>query len=431
MRNTNIPDRTTIPAFGDPILLEVAKPDEIKLDNGLSLYCIHASDEDVVRLDIVIKAGSAFQSKKLVASSVGRLLREGTQQYSASYIAEELDYLGAYFDVEVTKDTATLTLYSIAKHLPEILPVISDLLHNATFPEEEVKTHLDRQRQEFKINSEKVRYKAMLEFNRMVFGEDSAYGQIIELDDFDNLLRDDLVDYYQKKYTIGSSYVIASGNITDNVVALVNRHFGNGWNNSKDDQKNITFLGDNGQQEKFIHKEGAMQSAIRIGRRIVNRLHPDYNRFLLLSTILGGYFGSRLMSNLREDKGFTYGIHSFTTNYIHGATFSITTEVNAKSTLAAVDEIYKEMEKLRTSRVSRDELELVKNYIYGTFLRNFDGPFALAERFRSARDFGLGFDYYIKNLNNMLEITSGELLETANKYLLPEDMIKLVVGSIE
>ncbi len=137
------------------------------------------------------------------------------------------------------------------------------------------------------------------------------------------------------------------------------------------------------------------------------------------------------MSNLREDKGYTYGVSSYVANFIHDASFNIATEVNAKHTQAAMDEICKEMQILRTQKVSEDELQLVKNYIYGTFLRNFDGPFALAERFRSVRDFGLGFDFYRDSLDEILAVNTDELIDTANKYLDPNEMIKLVVGSME
>jgi predicted Zn-dependent peptidase len=152
---------------------------------------------------------------------------------------------------------------------------------------------------------------------------------------------------------------------------------------------------------------------------------------VLLNTILGGYFGSRLMSNLREEKGYTYGVSSYIVNYIHGSSFSIGTEVNVNHTQAAMDEIFTEMNKLREEKVGKDELQLVKNYIYGTFLRNFDGPFALADRFRSVKDFGLGFDYYLKSLDEIMHTTSDELLETAKKYFDPDQMIRLVVGRLD
>ena len=426
----NIIDRTKLPPQANSINLNLVEPKLVTLDNGLNVYLIEAGEEDISRIDIVVKAGSAFQSKKLVASCVGRLLSEGTRNFSSSAIANKFDYFGAYFHTDITKDTATLTLYSLTKHLPELLHIVGDMLVDATFLQNELNTHLERTKQEFLTNVEKVRYQAMLEFNKLVFGAESAYGQILEIEDFQKVNQEDLVDFYQKNYTLDNAYIIVSGKAGKHVSDLINKHLGNGLQRLNGKQTKINYVGIIGQKEMFVEKKDAMQSAILVGRPMINKLHPDYNRFILLNTILGGYFGSRLMSNLREDKGFTYGVSSFTTNYVNGATFSIATEVNAQHTQAALDEIFGEMKLLREEKVSAEELELVKNYIYGAFLRNFDGPFALAERFQSAKDFGLGFDYYLKSLDDIQKVTSKELLETANKYLDPEEMIRLVVGSM-
>ena len=432
MDNTNkINIRSVIPKHGKPVLLAIEDPVELKLDNGMSAYLIEAGENEVVRIDIVVKAGTAYQSKSLVAANTGKLLKEGTLSYSSATIANLLDYYGSHLDILISKDSSTITLYSLTKHLKKLLPVVSEMLKEALFQQEELDHLVDMQRQEFLVNSEKVKYNAQMEFNRMVFGNNTAYGQIVELDDFNKLKRDDLISFFKAQYNVKNTYLIVSGKTNHKVPELLNKYFGSGISAKTATNGSIHFMVNNEQKEKYIEKSGAMQSAIRIGRPMIKKVHPDYNRFILLNTILGGYFGSRLMSNLREDKGFTYGISSFMLNYIHGSAFSVATEVNAKHTQAAVDEICKEMDLLRHKKVGNDELKLVKNYIYGTFLRNFDGPFALSERFASVKDFGLSFDYFRNNLKEILSITADDLLETANKYLAPEDMIKLVVGRMD
>jgi len=420
-----------MPPHGKTVLLSINDPVEITLDNGISAYMIEAGEEPVTKIDVVIKAGSAYQEKKLVATSVGRLLKEGTQNYSSSFIASQLDYYGSYLDTSITKDSVTLTLYCLTKHLEKLLPIVSEMMKEALFDQNELDIHLGMQKQKFLVNREKVKYLAQLEFNRLVFGNDSAYGQVVEAEDFDIVRREDLVDFYKNRYTAQNSYIIVSGSTNNKIPELLNTWFGNGIRVTKNPTDNIHHIGQNGIKEKFISKPDAMQSAIRIGRLMISKVHPDYNRFLLLNTILGGYFGSRLMSNLREDKGFTYGISSFVLNFIHGSAFSIATEVNANHTDAAITEICEEMRLLRDKKVGDEELKLVKNYIYGTFLRNFDGPFALSERFSSVKDFGLGFAFYRNSLKEILSTTAEELQETAQKYLNPDDMIKLVVGNKE
>lgn len=424
-------DRLKIPDLGKPTLLKLDEPKSLRLGNGVNVYAIEAGNEAVSRIDIVLQAGSVFQKKKLVADTVGALLQEGTENLGAREMAEKLDYCGAYFDVNVSKDTTTLTLFSLTKYLKELLPIMKEMLCKATFPQEEINIHLDRKRQEYLVNIEKVRYKASLEFNKLIFGEKTAYGQALKIEDFEQLKRQDFLEFYSEQFTSKKSYIILSGKVDDSVRDLVELNFGSSWNTGDLSRKqDINYASINKQKVHFIDKKESMQSAIRIGRQMVSKLHPDYNAFILLNTILGGYFGSRLMANLREDKGFTYGVNSFVTNYLHSGYFSITTEVNAQHTQAALTEIYKEIKLLREKRIDNEELTLVKQYIHGTFLRNFDGPFALAERFRSARDFGLGFEFYKNSLQEIGTIDAHQLIETANKYLQQEDLQQLVVGKI-
>jgi predicted Zn-dependent peptidase len=431
MKKPTTLDRINKPAHGKPIFLEVNEPEMLQLDNGLKIYLIRAGNEEVTRIDISVNAGTAFQNKKLVANSTGKLLLEGTLKSSSSFIAEKLDFFGTYLSVNINADNAVLSMYSLTKHLDEMLPLLGELLTMPAFFESELLIHLDRKKQEFLVNSEKVKYVAMNEFTKMVFGEDSAYGQILNEKDFEQVKRNDLIDFFTKYYIPERAYIVISGKIEENVLSLVNRFIGNGWaaNENVNKKKEILFTSAVSEKNRFIHRPGSLQSAIRVGQRIINKMHPDYDRFILINTIFGGYFGSRLMSNLREDKGFTYGVSSYVLNYKHGSFFSVSTEVNSKHTEEAMQEIVNEMELMRNEKVSEKELSLVKNYIYGTFLRNFDGPFALADRFLAVKDFGLDFAYYKNSLNAIMQVDADQLIETARIYLNPEDMIQLVVGS--
>lgn len=422
-------DRKNIPAHGNPVRLDFEEPQKSILDNGLEVFLIDAGIEDALRIDVVIDAGSVFQNKKLIATSVGKLLKEGAGEYTSVKIAELIDNFGAYLDISVTKDTSTITLYTLSKYLLELVPLLGSMVVEATFPEKELQIHIDRQRQEFLTNSEKVRYKAMLEFNKLVFGEGSAYGQIVEIEDFDALKMNDLFNFYHQQYHPNNAYIVVSGKINNEIIPTLNKYLGSAWKQNSVARVSLPKLGTVSIKEKYIEKPGAMQSAIRIGQPIFNKLHSDYNKFLLLNTVLGGYFGSRLMSNLREDKGLTYGVHSFVTNYKHVGYFSVSTEVKVDSTELALEEILFELNRLRDIKIDADELSRVKNYIYGTFLRTFDGPFALSERFKAVHDIGEGFSFYKRSLDEILQVTTDELLETAQKYLVPEEMITLVVGN--
>ena len=179
-----------------------------------------------------------------------------------------------------------------------------------------------------------------------------------------------------------------------------------------------------------IEKKGAVQNAIRMGKRVFNRNHPDYPKMTILNTILGGYFGSRLMSNIREDKGYTYGIGSGLVSLQLDGYFYIATEVGADVCQAAINEINKELTVLCETEVGSDELNLVKNYLFGAFQRSIDGPFALADRFKTLLLSGLSFDYYYKYLETVKNVSGKELLEMAQRHLPPSQMTLITVGKI-
>ncbi len=428
--STNI-NRKRMPETGKHISLNLNSPDFVRLDNGLEVYVINQDDVEFTRLDIVFGAGSSIPASSLVADSTIQLLIDGTKSLSSEEIARKLDYHGAIIDTNITKDKAILSLYALEKHLEGLVPIISDMVANATFTDNEFKNYIQRKRNQFLINSNKVRYKAMLEFNKLVFGSESAYGRTKELSDYDNINRTDIIENYELRYSPDNAYVVLSGNANAKSIALINKHLGNtDWGKSRTQIMQSVRINDVERVEKYLEKDGTLQSAIRIGQPIISKSHPDYNGLVVLNTILGGYFGSRLMSNLREDKGYTYGISSYIINYLHGGFWSINTEVNAQHTANAINEIKHELKMLREKPVDSDELELVKNYIYGTYLRSFDGPIALSERFRAAKDLNLDFNFYSESLESVMHQTSMQLQELANKYFNFNDMIVLVVGKL-
>ncbi len=428
--NMNV-DRTKIPPLGNRQELLLNEPRKLMLDNGIELYLINGEETEVTRLDIVFEAGTAFQEKKLTAASVNKLLQEGTKQRSSREISETLDYYGAYLEPFVTKESAGITLYALTKYYDVLLPLLFEMVVEAVFPGKELALHLDRELHDFKVKISKVRYRAMLEFNRMMFGKDTPYGRIAAEEDFKNVNREDLIRFYRQRYLPENCYMILSGKVDDTLTERLNAIFGQPWNKQREEKfLPEIYTGYCKHKELMIPRKGALQSAIRIGRTLPGKTDDDYHALVLFNTLLGGYFGSRLMTSLREKKGLTYGIHSFIRNYPHGNYFSISTEVKASATKIAVEEIFSQLTLLRGQPVSSDELQLVKNYLYGTFLRGFDGPFALADRFKNVKEFNLTFGFYKKHLHRMMELSEKDLIETANKYFRREDLKLLVVGEV-
>ncbi len=424
------PDRTQMPRPAGFEKLNLHEPEILTLDNGLTAFLIPGENQEVTRLDLVFDAGTAFQDVKLQAAAVNDLLAEGTRRHSSFEIAEILDYHGAYTDYFLTKDTAGITLYGLTKYYDRLLPLMAELVTEAVFPQEELSIFLDRRRQEFQVNNQKVRYRASQEFNKLIFGEKSAYGQTLEKTDFSHLERSHLLDFYEKFYR--RFFIIVSGRVDEPLLHNLNRVLGalpypkeNGAVSA-----GRQFVLPDPRQNVFIEKEKALQSALRIGALSISQNHSDFPALNLLNTVLGGYFGSRLMRSVREEKGYTYGIYSTLQGHRHATLFGIATEVNARHTRDALSEIEHQMQLLCDEKIGEEELQTVKNYVYGSYLRSFDGPLQVADRFKKSRELGIPFSFYRELLDEMMRLSPDDLFPLAAKYLAPEKMKTLVVGDV-
>lgn len=416
-----------------PQIVSIDKLNHVKssknfLDNNIPFYQIDEGTQDLIKLELIFKAGLYNQSKKLVASMTNKMLSLGTKSFTAFDIAEIIDTHGAYLDTSVDKDNATIAIYCLNKHLHKLLPLLQEIIYEPTFPEKEFSILLNKSKQEYSINLEKVKYIAAINFTHLIYGDFHPYGLIIEEDDFNKIQLSDLKEFYQENYNQKNCTIIASGKIPKNLKDLLNTYFGENKKSIIVENTSKQFTNYIAQKHKIV-KEGSLQSAIRIGKPLFNRLHPDYNKLNILNTVLGGYFGSRLMSNIREEKGYTYGIGSSLISMQESGFFTIVTEVGAKFTDAAIEEIYKELQKLRIEKIPESELTLVKNYITGQIIRSLDGPFDLSDKLRMLIQYDLPSSYYQDFVEEIHSTNSQNLIDMANQYFAPKSLTELVVGS--
>ncbi|MDQ3191489.1 MAG: insulinase family protein [Bacteroidota bacterium] len=422
-------DRKTAPDYQMEDKINMIQAIKHVLDNGVELYSINAGTQEVIKIEFLFSAGARYQPAPLVASTVNNLINEGTQKHSSEEIAGIIDYYGAFFQTETGKDFSSVVLYTLEKHLKKVLPVVKEILTSATFPEGELQTYIQNSKQSYLIENEKVSHVARKYFLNMLFGNNNYYGYNTQLEDFVHLEDlDRLKKFYKDHYASNRCTIIAAGMVTDSVIDELSLVFGSNWERTDTKLYEVMDILEPLETQKLIEKPEAIQSAIRIGRRLFNKTHEDYMGMQVLNTILGGYFGSRLMANIREDKGYTYGIGSGLVSLQKTGYFFISTEVGVDVCQKAIDEIYYEIKRLRENLVSEDELNLVKNYMAGVFLKNTDGPFALSDRFKSIYEYGLGYEFYDRYLEKIKTITSDELMTLANKYLQQQDLLELVVG---
>ncbi|MBL7934362.1 MAG: insulinase family protein [Bacteroidia bacterium] len=424
-------DRKQAPDFKTIDKIHIQHAVENTLDNGIKVFTIDSGSQELTKIEFIFKAGMYYQSQPLLASAANNLLETGTKHYTANELSDNIDFFGSFFECAVEQDYASLALFSLNKYLDKSLHYVEDIIKNPTFPKDEFDIYISNKKQKHLVNSEKVNVLARRRFSELIFGEKHPYGVSVKDEDFDKLTLESVIEFYKAFYHSGNCTIVASGKLSKDLIETLNKFFGKenwGHNHSKSIPVPKVVLDTTKQQKHFIEKPDAIQSAVRVGRLMFNKRNPDYFKFQVLNTILGGYFGSRLMANIREDKGYTYGIGSGLASLVNGGFFYISTEVGTDVTNDTLKEIYKEIKLLREELVDVNELETVRNYVLGQFLRSVDGPYSLADKFKAIWEFGLDYDYFDNYFEAVKTITPEEIKTLANTYLKEKDLIELVVG---
>jgi zinc protease len=421
-------DRTISPDFQTIKHIHIPAAQVYTFENGVPLYAINAGEQPVVKVEFSFNAGNWQEPQNGVSLFTVKMINEGTSKYSSAEISEYFDKFGAFTESGQGLDRANFVVYVLKKHLPAILPMVKELLEDAIFPEGELETFKNIQLQTLQVNAEKTSFMANKIFRKTIFGETHPYGNSLTEEAIATINQDVIKDFYQQYWVRKPFRIFLSGNIEDTDIQLFEEHFGK----QPLEQTSINQAGNTAINIKseniLIEKDGAMQSSIRIGKQMMTRQHPDFFTMLLLNEILGGYFGSRLMKNIREDKGFTYGISSNLALFSRAGYFVIGTDVKKEFTQKTIDEIHKEIGLLQTKLISESELETVKNYMAGSFAGSLNTPFDIADRYKVIFTENLSLDFYKNYIENIQKISNVMLLEAANKYLQIDSLSEVVVG---
>jgi zinc protease len=420
--------RKEAPEFRAIDNINLVRPAHQKLDNGCNVFCFNSGDQELVRIEWIFGNQRFNPEKPLLNVAVNTMLTEGTSKLTAAQLADKVDFYGAFLQVDYGYDNSLVTLYSLNKHLQHTLPVLKDILTDSIFPEKELETYIRNQQQKLQVSMRKNDFVARRNFNKALYG-DTSYGLGADADTFKTLHRDDMLAHFTQMYQPSNCTIIISGKIEPAILELITNTFDTDWTNpaikSDTNQPEIKSAAEH---FYFTEKPDALQSAIRMGLPVINRAHPDFPVLQVLNTVLGGYFGSRLMANIREDKGYTYGIGSGMSSLKHAGAMFIATEVGADVCKAAVAEIEKEINLLKTELIPEEELSLVRNYMLGSLLGSLENVFSHADKFKNLYFADLDYDYYDRYVNVVKTVTAEHLKELANKYLDFDQFYKVIVG---
>lgn len=417
-------NRTVAPKFAQAQDLNIISPERIVLHNGAVLFWLKDVKDDSVKLDIEWDAGTKYQDKRLTSTFTNKLLLAGNNDLTAKQIAEEIDFYGGFTQLEIDKDHAGIVLYGLRENMASIFDVFKRAFEKVSFPESEFKKEIDIAVNKFKVESQKVKTICRRTFTKNLFGESSGYGQVAKETDFKAIDTSDLKAFFEDKYQ-NAPVIFLTGNVDQTFIDTI-KTWTEQFETYQFHPKKHVFNQTKG--PVHIEKADAIQSAIRVGRLMYKKDHPDYFNFQLLNTILGGYFGSRLMANIREDKGFTYGIGSGMAVLQDQGYFFIATEVGKDVKEKALQEIYFELDQLKENLIPEEELTKVKNFMLGEFLRQADGPIAMMEIFKNIYFNKLSKSYYSDFIKAIHAATPEDLQILAKKYLVKEEMLEVVAG---
>ena len=424
-------DRTTPPAIRPMAHFSIARPERRVLRNDIRLNILQMGDEDVVRFDVLMRGGQWCQSQPLQSLFTNRMLREGCHGFSSSQIAERLDFYGAWLDLSSSLNCNFVTLYSLGKYFEPSLEVLAAMLKEPTFPEEELRVVVAANKQQFLVNSQRVDVIARKRLNRALFGERHPLGRYAEAEDYDRIHPAVLRRFYKDHYHSANCSLYVSGKVSPHIIECIERQFGDApWGREGATASECAAISPcpMGQKRLFIEKADALQSSVRMGCRSIDQSHPDYTRLKVLVTLYGGYFGSRLMSNIREEKGYTYGVSAGLANYPAVGMIGIGSETANEYVEPLIKEVYHEMDRLCQEPVPEEELQMVKNYLMGELCRSYENALSLPEAWIMQETAGLPDDYLERSAEEIQAVTAEELLLLARRYFRPEAVIEVVAG---
>ena len=420
-------DRTTPPSI-QPMTFTFRRPVEKVLRNGMPIYILEGEGQEVVRIDFVFAVGQWHQNQRLQALFTCRMLREGCRGYSPAAFAERLDYYGAWLELSVAMNRTFVTLYTLKKFFAQTLELMQKMLFEPYYADEQLGLVRANNKAQFMVNMQKGDVQAVRALRRSIYGDSHPCGMQTVPEDYDRLQTSHLTDFFARYYGARNCTIYLSGRIDEDVVSLVESLFGTEqWGSAQAVPQREHRMAPGEERHTVLVQPDAVQSSLRMGCLLMDVSHEDYLPMRVLSTLLGGYFGSRLMKNVREDKGYTYHIGSDLVTNTSQVLFMVNCEALAGKDEEVVAEVNFEMQRLQEELVPDEELRMVRNYMTGEICRNYEGAFALTDAYIFMDHLGLPHTHIEQTIEAIRTTDAHRLQQLAQRYLRPEEMHVAVV----
>lgn len=421
-------DRSIAPAYQIPDRITLQEPTKLILPNGIPLFYMHTPHIDAVKVEVITSPHMQWlnEGKALVPFFTLHMLLEGTSSLKSEELDHFFDHYASEIDIISTFEQNGLSLLCTRKHLSAVLPLFRSLFTEAVFPEKELKKRKSQKELTISLQREQNGARANQLFRRSLFGEDHPYGFIADEADVRAIHRDDL-QYFYENFFLLSPEIFVTGNLDEVHLDEINNLF-----------SDLSFIPDNEELPvvdnapyRRISEQNvkSLQSSIRMGQTLIPKSHPDYHALTVFNTILGGYFGSRLIKNIREEKGHTYGIYSSIGSLKPADYWYLMADVQEGYAEEVISEVYREIELLKTVPITPSEQETVRNYMIGHLLSSFSSSFDLMGRFKTIHQHGLDYRFYEDQLSFTKTFTPEDILRVGQAHIHPDRILEVVVGA--
>lgn len=400
------------------------------LSNGIPIYVIDRGSDEVNRLSVYVRGGVLDEPEPMLSLLTGAALVEGSSRFTSADIALRLDNEGAWKAVQAYDDWTELSFWSLNEHFASILEILTDCLTAPSFNAEDLAVLQRRYAGTCATQRQRGKYYSSLALRQMFYGAGHPLSRDTTPERILAITTRQLRSYYNTYYKTASMCVVLAGRVTDEMIAMTDASIGQmslpGEAPQPYDWASFS-LPQSGAQ-RIIHRPDDVQASIAIAIPAVARRHPDYFKLRLTAILLGGYFGSRLMTNIREDKGYTYGITAFLAGRAHCANVGINTECDVAHAMPVLDEVRREMRRLREEPVSQAELDIVKQNMISDLVKTLDTPFSVASYVASTITIGVYPEYYNEQVKQVMAATARDVMLMAERYLNEERMLVAIAA---
>ncbi len=406
---------------------------EETLQNGIQFYSLAEGDIPALKVQFFFPGGTVSQPKKLVASAAMAMLSYGTESLDYETFATKIDSLGARITPSTSTRFTRLSMTCVADKLYEAWELLEDCMLHPRCDEENFRTWVAKQRAQAEIRMQESNYLAVRGLQETLM-PGHALGTYANLEDYDRLSIEDVRDYLHTYLRAEGTKAIVSGGFSKEMLAWVKGKVAQlqwGKSNAQPEEARPVDYDYSPEKLKLTEAPIGIQVSVEMGRLIPQLDVEELLELRIAVMLLGGFFGSRLIKNIREEKGYTYGIHSYLMPLPDGYELCISSEIGNQYVEDAVLEIHRELVRMQTTPVQEEELEVVRNYLMGMMLRSFDGVFPSARQLRTlVLQPELPKDYYYQYIKKIRSITPESLQRISQSWLVPSAFSLSAAGAM-